>query len=222
MSRFNDILRILETITIDEEYYALPEIEFNTEEESLLIHRTLMGDDDAFAKIVAAHYRMVFNIGYRYLNNMEEAEDLTQEVFLRIYRFLSRFKGESSLKTWIYRITVNSALNRTQWLKRRKHKKQISIDTAPNEDDQPMNERLKSTEAGPESGTLSNELQLEIQKGLSKLPKKLRMAVILRDVEGLSYIEISKSLRINIGTVKSRIARGRLMMRGFLSEYVEG
>ncbi len=76
MSRFNDILLILETITIDEEYCILPEIEFNTDEVSLLIHRTLMGDDDAFAKIVAAHYQMVFNIGYRYLNNMEEAEDL--------------------------------------------------------------------------------------------------------------------------------------------------
>ncbi len=217
----SDILSVLERIEIDEEFYDLPDIEFNNEEDSLLIHRVLTGDQDAFDIIVKNYQSMVFNIAYRFLNDYAEAEELTQEVFLRVFRFLPKFKGKSSLKTWIYRITVNSALNRNQWLKRRKQNRKISIDTPLKDDDKPMKENLESVEKNPEGTTLNSELQKQIQESIVKLPEKLRVAVILRDVEGLSYTDIADSLGVNIGTVKSRIARARTMLRDLLSRYLE-
>jgi RNA polymerase sigma-70 factor (ECF subfamily) len=221
-TEYNDILSIIEKIKIDEESFRLADVEFNKNEESLIIHRVLMGEKEAFAEIVRAYQQMVFNLAYRYLGSHEEAEDLTQEVFIRVYRFLRRFKGESSLKTWIYRITVNSAYNRYDWLKRRKHKKQLSLDSGNTPDEKPLKEKIKIKDKNPESETLSREMQRKIQSSIESLPKRLRMAVILRDVEGLSYNEISEALQINEGTVKSRIARGRAALKELLKEYIEG
>ncbi|MBN2135221.1 MAG: sigma-70 family RNA polymerase sigma factor [Acidobacteria bacterium] len=219
--KFDVILSMLETITIDEEYFRLPEVEINREEEALLIHRALMGEDEAFTDLVRIHHKMVFNLGYRFLNSAEEAEELTQEVFLRVYRFLPRFKKESSLKTWIYRITVNSALNRQQWLKRRKSEKHVSLNQKNNDDERELQDIIPDESPSPENSTINTELQNKIQECLSKVPKKLRIAVILRDIEGLSYEEIAVALGINDGTVKSRIARGRSALRDYLSDYIE-
>jgi len=221
-TEYDDILSIIEKIKIDKESFRLADEEFNKDEESLIIHRVLMGEKEAFAEIVRAYQQMVFNLAFRYLGNYEEAEELTQEVFIRVFRFLKKFKGESSLKTWIYRITVNSAYNRYDWLRRRKHKQQMSLDAQNSPEDKPLKDKIKTTDRNPESEALSREVQREIQQCIERLPKRLRMAVILRDIEGLSYNEIAEALQINEGTVKSRIARGRAALKESLQEYIEG
>ena len=221
-TEYDDILSIIEKIKIDKESFRLADEEFNKDEESLIIHRVLMGEKEAFAEIVRAYQQMVFNLAFRYLGNYEEAEELTQEVFIRVFRFLKKFKGKSSLKTWIYRITVNSAYNRYDWLRRRKHKQQMSLDAQNSPEDKPLKDKIKTTDRNPESEALSREVQREIQQCIERLPKRLRMAVILRDIEGLSYNEIAEALQINEGTVKSRIARGRAALKESLQEYIEG
>jgi RNA polymerase sigma-70 factor (ECF subfamily) len=215
------ILAISEETGIEMQLFETAEIHFEKNEDTILITRCVSGDQEAFAQIVKNHQRMVFNVAYRFLGSYEEAEELTQEVFLRVYKFLRRFEGKSSLRTWIYKITVNSALNRQQWLKRRKHYHQVSLDSHDSDPDMALGNKIPGTGGNPESSALNLELQKKIQGCLDKLPKRLRIAIILRDVEGLSYDEISEALGINQGTVKSRIARARSAVKDALSEYIE-
>jgi len=215
------ILAISEETRIEMQLYESAEIQFEKNEDTMLITRSVSGDQEAFAQIVKNHQRMVFNVAYRFLGSYEEAEELTQEVFLRVYKFLRRFEGKSSLRTWIYKITVNSALNRQQWLKRRKHYHQVSLDNPEPDTDMTLENKIPGTGGNPESTALNLELQEKIQGCLDKLPKRLRIAIILRDVEGLSYYEISEALGINQGTVKSRIARARSAVKDALSGYIE-
>jgi len=217
----NAILAISEETRIEMQLYESAEIQFEKNEDTMLITRSVSGDQEAFAQIVKNHQRMVFNVAYRFLGSYEEAEELTQEVFLRVYRFLKSFEGKSSLRTWIYKITVNSALNRQQWLKRRKHYHQVSLDNPEPDTDMTLENKIPGTGGSPESAALNLELQEKIQGCLDKLPKRLRIAIILRDVEGLSYDEISEALGINQGTVKSRIARARSAVKNALSGYIE-
>jgi RNA polymerase sigma-70 factor (ECF subfamily) len=213
------ILTISEETRIEMQLFESAEIQFDRNDDTLLITRSVNGDQEAFAQIVRNNQRMVFNVAYRFLGSYEEAEELTQEVFIRVYKFLRRFEGKSSLRTWIYKITVNSALNRQQWLKRRKHYHMVSLDNP--DADMALENKLPGTDANPESRALNIELQEKIQGCLDKLPKRLRIAIILRDVEGLSYDEISEALGINQGTVKSRIARARSAVKDALSGYIE-
>lgn len=218
---YDAILAVSKEPGIEMQLYESAEIQFEKNEDKMLITRCVSGDEEAFAQIVKNHQRMVFNVAYRFLGSYEEAEELTQEVFLRVYRFIRRFEGKSSLRTWIYKITVNSALNRQQWLKRRKHYHQVSLDNPETDCDAPLENKIAGNNESPESTALNSELQGKIQGCLEKLPKRLRIAIILRDVEGLSYEEISEALGINPGTVKSRIARARSAVKDALSEYIE-
>lgn len=216
------ILAVSNKTGIEMEYFESTDIQMGNEEDTLLINRCISGDEDAFTQIVRNHQRMVYNVAYRFLGSREEAEELAQEVFLRVYKFLGSFEGKSSLKTWIYKITVNSALNRQQWLKRRKHYHQISLEsTADTGEEMTLENKIAGAGANPESSALNDELQVKIHSCLASLPKRLRIAIILRDIEGLSYEEISEALGINQGTVKSRIARARSAMKDALSGYIE-
>jgi RNA polymerase sigma-70 factor (ECF subfamily) len=217
----NVILAISEKTGIEMEIYESAEAQFGNDEDTLLINRCISGDEDAFALIVRNHQRMVYNVAYRFLGSREEAEELAQEVFLRVYKYLKSFEGKSSLKTWIYKITVNSALNRQQWLKRRKQYQQISLENSDPKDEMSLENKLAGSGVNPESSVLNIELQKKIECSLAALPKRLRIAIILRDIEGLSYEEISEALGINQGTVKSRIARARSAVKDALSGYIE-
>lgn len=179
------------------------------QDEKALVRRCLTGHEGAFEELVERFQNMVYNVAYRFLGGREEAEDLTQEVFLKVYYALKTFRRASSLKTWIYRITTNMSLNRLKKLRRRFHHRQVSLDAPLAQELPPLSEAIADGSPGPDSGVRSSQIQKRLQKALDELSDEQKAVVILRDIEGLSYEEIADSLGINIGTVKSRLARGR-------------
>ena len=153
---------------------------------------------------------MVFGLVFQILGDREEALDVSQEVFLTIYRKLNTFRGESSLKTWIYCIAVHRAANRFRWWNRLRRRGTVSLEEhlskSPNNE---LSWNLRSKAQSPEEALLLQEERSEIERKLLELPLPQRLAVIMRDIEGLSYEEIAETLNVSLGTVKSRIARGR-------------
>ena len=178
--------------------------------------------DVTFEEIFQRHQSMVFNLTYRILGDREEALDVTQEVFFAVFRKLNRFRGQSSLKTWIYRIAVNRASNRCRWWNRLRRRGTVSLDEHLSKDDnRTLSDSLESAGNTPEGSLLLAEKRLEIERTLRRLPVQQRIVVIMRDVEGLTYEEISELLQVSIGTVKSRIARGREELKRRLNGTLE-
>ncbi len=163
-----------------------------------------------FDELFERYSSMVFGLVYQILGDREEALDVSQEVFLTIYRKLDTFRGESSLKTWIYCIAVHRAANRFRWWNRLRRRGTVSLEEhlskSPNQE---LSWNLRSRDQSPEDALLLREERSEIERKLLDLPLQQRIAVIMRDIEGLSYEEIAESLNVSLGTVKSRIARGR-------------
>lgn len=183
--------------------------------ESLLVERCASGDEGAFAELVGEHQRMVYQLALHLLGDEQEALDLSQEVFLQVFRTIARFRCQSSLRTWIFRIVVNQARNRQRWWRRRRLADQVSLD-----------EHVRSNgpmPAGPE-GLLPDrmlgqkELAARIWRALDTLPFEQRTAIVLREIDGLSYEEIAFSLGVVVGTVKSRLARARETLRRMLRD----
>ena len=174
------------------------------------VERTRAITDVEFEELFARYHSMVFQLAYRTLGDREEALDLCQEVFLTVYRKMHRFRGESSLKTWIYRIAVNRAANRFRWWNRLRRRGTISLDQHLSSDSQRSHsDTLESEGKSPEESLLLREEREQIGRSLLELPIQQRVAVIMRDIAGLSYEEIAESMHVSLGTVKSRIARGR-------------
>ncbi len=164
----------------------------------------------SFEELFERYSSMVFHLTYRILGDREEALDVSQEVFLTIYRKMSCFRGESSLKTWIYRIAINRASNRCRWWNRLRRRGTVSLDEhLSREHARNISETLESGGKSPEQALLMEEERAEIERSLLRLPVPQRVAVVMRDIEGLSYEEIAESLQVSLGTVKSRISRGR-------------
>jgi RNA polymerase sigma-70 factor, ECF subfamily len=163
-----------------------------------------------FDELFERYSSMVFGLVCHILGDREEALDVSQEVFLTIFRKMDSFRGESSLKTWIYCIAVNRAANRFRWWNRLRRRGTVSLEEhLANCPDRELFYNLKSDIQSPEDALLVQEEHAEIERLLLQLPLQQRIAVIMRDIEGLSYEEIAASMQISIGTVKSRIARGR-------------
>jgi RNA polymerase sigma-70 factor (ECF subfamily) len=163
-----------------------------------------------FDELFERYHSMVFHLTYRVLGDREEALDVCQEVFLTIYRKMNRFRGESSLKTWIYRIAVNRASNRCRWWNRLRRRGTVSLDEHLSKDHmRGLSETLESSGQSPEQLMLLQEERAQIEECLLKLPVQQRIAVVMRDIDGMSYEEIAGSMQVSLGTVKSRIARGR-------------
>lgn len=163
-----------------------------------------------FSEIVREHSDFVYNVALRMTGNPHEAEDATQEAFISAYRAYHRFRGESAITTWLYRITVNAVL-----MKRRKQKREREATQASLED-----RDMPDKGGGPEKAALGSELKEVIQQGLDQLPPDLRMAVILRDVQGLSGEEAAEVLGVEVSTLKTRLHRGRMRLREYLSRYL--
>ncbi len=166
--------------------------------------------DVNFEELFERYNTMVFNLACQILGDREEALDVSQEVFLKIFRKIGSFRGESSLKTWIYCITVHSAANRFRWWNRLRRRGTVSLEEylfKGASRDLPC--RVKSNLQSPEESLLEQEERAKIEKMLLELPLQQRIAVVMRDIEGLSYEEIAESTKASLGTVKSRIARGR-------------
>jgi RNA polymerase sigma-70 factor (ECF subfamily) len=181
--------------------------------EASLIARCAAGDEEACAELVDEHQRLVFQLALNLLGDTQEALDLSQEVFLRVFRTLPTFRGHSALRTWIYRITVNQAKNRLRWWRRRHRSQQISLD-----DHMRDHGELPSAEAGsaPDRVLRQKEISDRLRDALERLPFDQKTAIVLREIDGLSYEEIAFSLGVAVGTIKSRLARARETLRAHL------
>jgi RNA polymerase sigma-70 factor, ECF subfamily len=182
--------------------------------EAALIQRCASGDEMAFAELVSGHQRMVVQLAVNLLGDRDEALDLSQEVFLRVFRTIARFRGQSTLRTWIYRIAVNQARNRHRFWRRRHRADQVSLDVHV----ATHGEFRSGVEAGPDRVFAQKELAKRLQSALDGLPFDQRTAIILREIDGLSYEEIAYSLGVAVGTVKSRLTRARQTLRLELRE----
>jgi RNA polymerase sigma-70 factor (ECF subfamily) len=182
--------------------------------DAALIQRCVSGDESACAELVAEHQRMVVQLALNLLGSREEALDLSQEVFLSVFRSLHQFHGHSSLRTWIYRIAVNQARNRHRFWRRRHRDEQVSLDELV----ATKGDVFSGHDSTPEQILAQKELAVRLQRALDGLPFDQRTAVVLREVDGLSYEEIAYSLGVAIGTVKSRLTRARQALRLELGE----
>ena len=182
--------------------------------EAALVARCNVGDEVACAELVSAHQRMVYALALNLLGDRDEALDLSQEVFLRVFRTIHRFRGQSSLRTWIYRIAVNQARNRHRFWRRRHRADQVSLDQhlASHGD------FLSGGDSTPDRVLAQKELAERLQQALDHLPFDQRTAIVLREIDGLSYEEIAFSLGVAVGTVKSRLTRARQALRLELRE----
>jgi len=182
-------------------------------DEAVLVTELQAGSDAAFDWLVTYYHAGVYNLVYGILSDAADAADVTQEVFLRAFRGIHGFRQGSSLKTWLYRISVRQALNHRRWCWRH-HRQQVSID-AEVEGKNPALD-LKDLEATPLEQVEAAEMQSVVRRALAQVPEVFRSAVILRDLEGLSYEEVAEVLEVSVGTVKSRILRGRRDLREIL------
>ena len=182
--------------------------------ETQFIERLKRGDAAAFEVLVAERSGEIYGLLYRLTENAEEARDLTQETFLRAFQNIAHFRGEADLRTWIYRIAINQARNRWRWWRRRRRDVTVSLDAPDGPFGQPLNATLRAEQSvDPERQTLAHEREKVLRSALKTLGRAYRETVILRDIEGFSYEEIATTLGISVGTVKSRLSRGREELR---------
>jgi RNA polymerase sigma-70 factor (ECF subfamily) len=212
------------SITFDEEELgevalAAGTISVRSSIESAFIDKLKNGDAEAFDTFVLRYSNDVYALLIRLTEDAEEAADLTQETFMSALKSIEKFRGEADLKTWLFRIAINESRNRFRWWKRRRREKTVSLDMPIGETETAFSDSLASNSASPEETVLQREREKHLTEALRSLADIFREAVVLCDIEGLSYEEIAVALDINIGTVKSRIARGRDELRRKLNEF---
>lgn len=182
-------------------------------DESELVTELQAGSETAFDFLVTHYHAPVFNLIVGMLGDPSDAADGTQEVFLKAFKGIRSFRQGSSLKTWLYRIAIREALNHRRWFKRHLQKN-VSIDAEPEEGQAKL--EIEDMHATPFDQLASLEIQSVVQSALNQLPDVFRSSVILRDLEGLSYEEVAEVLECSVGTVKSRILRGRRALKEIL------
>jgi RNA polymerase sigma-70 factor (ECF subfamily) len=190
--------------------------------DTALIARCQKADIAAFNEIVGRYKGKIYNYLYRMTGNAEDAEDLTQEVFVRMYSHIHTFRAEASLSTWLFRIAGNLCVD--AFRRKKKERGVVSSLDAPlynDEEDGGATRDVPDMKAAPEVLFSRKELGGQIEEALAKLPTKLRSAVVLHDIEGLSYEEIAEVEKIPLGTVKSRIYNARVALRSSLRPYLE-
>ena len=187
-------------------------------QEALFVSRLQANEDAAYDELVRVYHASIFHVAYRMLGDSSDASDAVQEIFLKVFRNVQRFRGDSSLKTWIYRIAFSEILNRLRWWKRRFRSFTVSLDD--DREGRGPAIHLVSSQPTPLQVLESKEREGAIQQALTKLSGEHRSIVILRDIEGFSYSEIADILGISSGTVKSRLARARADMKKFLARHL--
>ncbi len=189
------------------------------DEEPVFIDKLRVGDAAAFETLIDRYSGDIYALLYRLTENAEEASDLTQDTFLRALRSIGSFQGRSELKTWLFRIAINESRNRFRWWKRRKRDQTISLDISIGDSETPLSDTLADRSISPEEAALSSEREYALKAALLELPEVYREAIVLCDIEGMSYEETAAALGIGIGTVKSRISRGREELRRRLKDF---
>ncbi len=191
---------------------------FSVPEEDALVTALCQGAGDAYEILIQRYQQPVYNLVYRLMNDPSDASDIVQEVFLKVFKNIGNFRGNSSLKTWIYRIAVNEAYNHRRWFSRHQRRE---VALGPEEGVRTYADSLADPSRTPFDQAADHETFALVEAALEKLNPKFRAVVILRDIEDLSYEEIATVLDISIGTVKSRILRGREALRKILEGRLE-
>lgn len=194
-------------------------------EEASIVAELKAGSEEAYSWLINRFHQPVYSLVYRIVNDPADAADTTQEVFLKVFRGMRHFNGQASLKTWIYRIAVHEAANRRRWWFRHKSRETaLEAEVAPG-GEKPAGLTLKDTipleESSPFDAAVSSELRARVEEELRHVAEPYRTAVVLRDLEDLSYEEIAEVTQATLGTVKSRLMRGREALRKRLAPYLQ-
>ncbi len=194
--------------------HAVTVAEACTSPETQFLDRLRAGDAAAFDFLVRERSPDIYALLYRLTEDPEEARDLTQETFLQAFRAVGNFRGDADLRTWLYRIALNQARNRWRWWRRRRRNVTVSLDATDDAHEQPLGAQLPDERSvNPEQAALTREREQILTQALRSLSRVYREVVVLRDVEGLRYEEVAATLEISVGTVKSRLSRGRAELR---------
>ncbi len=188
-------------------------------EESQFIENLRAGEAAAFDTLIERYSADVFGLLYRLTENADEASDLTQDTFLRAFRSIKSFRGDAALKTWLFRIAINESRNRFRWWKRRRRDLTISLDASIGNTDRTLSDTLADSTMSPEEQALSSERDYALQAARLDMPEIYREAIVLCDIDGLSYEEAAGVLGVRLGTIKSRISRGREDLRKRLKDH---
>jgi RNA polymerase sigma-70 factor (ECF subfamily) len=189
-------------------------------DESALVAELRSGSEEAFAWLIAHYHQPVFSLLARTVPNSADAADLTQEVFVKVFRGIHGFHGESSLRTWIYRIALREASNQRRWWMRHQQREiPIEQEMGQRESGRPvlLKDMLVDPSQSPYDAALHAENRASLERALRQVPEPFRVALILRDIEGFSYEEVAAMQGVNLGTVKSRLVRGRAFLRVLLA-----
>ena len=190
-----------------------------SEEDSRILRGLRAGIDEAYEELIQRFHQPVYNVVYRLLGNPSDASDVVQDVFLKIFRSVGAFREQSSLRTWIYRIAVNEAHNHRRWFSRH-CRCEVPLESEREDQTRPV-ELAADPGRSPYHQALDSETRSLIEQALTKINPAFRTAVVLRDIENLSYEEIAEILQLSLGTVKSRILRGREALRRELTQRVD-
>lgn len=189
-------------------------------EEDAVIAELKSGSEEAFAWLIAKFSKQIFSLIARTVPDPADAADLTQDVFIKVYRGIGSFNGQASLRTWIYRIALHEASNQRRWWCRHK-RAEITIEsgTCCSEEGHPLclKDTLVDERESPFDHAASEEIRASVEEALRHVPQPFRTAVVLRDIEGFSYEEVAEILNVNLGTAKSRIVRGRTHLKSRLA-----
>lgn len=181
--------------------------------EKTLLNKAKQGNIIAFEKLIISHEKTVYNIAYRMFNNEEDAKDIAQEVFIKIYKNLNKFDGNCKISTWIHRITVNTCIDE---LRKRKGKETSSIDSLIDLDDGEVQKQYTDNSFNPEQSLINKEDIEDLKNAINLLSENHKTLIVLRDIQGLSYNEIAEITQISLGTIKSRISRARIQLKNII------
>lgn len=187
-------------------------------QDEYLFEKAKDGDMEAFEMFIIKYEKLIYNYSYRMITNSSDAEDISQEVLIKVYKNIKRCQSFASFKSWLYRIINNTCIDE---IRKRKNKTTISLDKTYDNDEGTMENQLASDDYTPERAYIQNETSMEVQQVINKLSPDYKSVLIMRDINGLSYDEISESLDINIGTVKSRISRARTSFKKIMENEME-
>ncbi|HSY71491.1 MAG TPA: sigma-70 family RNA polymerase sigma factor [Alloacidobacterium sp.] len=193
-------------------------------EEADIVAELKAGSEEAFSWLIATYHQPIYSVIARTLQNPADAADVTQDVFIKVFRGISGFHGESSLRTWMYRIALHEASNQRRWWSRHCRKEvTIEAETGHSAEGQPLciKDTLIDENESPFDMAAHEEIRARVEAELREISEPFRTVLILRDIEGLAYEEIAEILKLNLGTVKSRLMRGRAQIKARLAPFAE-
>lgn len=189
-------------------------------EESAIVAELKAGSEDAYGWLIGQYHQPIYSLVYHIVNEPADAADTVQEIFLKVFRGMKNFNGQSSLKTWIYRIAVHEASNHRRWWFRHKARETSVDGPEPDLERQELRPELVDPRESPFDNVVHEEVRARVEEELRHVPEPYRTTLILRDLEEMSYEEIAEITDTNLGTVKSRLTRGREALKKRLAEYI--